>query len=400
MTTRDESSRLPTRIVLILALCGGFGPFAVDAYMPGMVDIANEFGVQASTAQLTLTGFLLALGLGQLVLGPLSDQVGRRRIMLIGLTGATLASILCAVAPTIWILITARILQGAFGAAGVVLSKAIVADLATGADMAKAFSLLMSVQSLAPIIAPIVGGILVPGFGWRSVFWFLSVLGLIMLTCVAVFVGESLPPQDRHTGGARRALGDMGALLRSPEYVAAVVMFTVSFGVLFSYISASPFILQRMLGFSQVEYSVVFTINSLAIFASNLVNARLVGRYAPLHVATRAALMLMLGVVWMLVAVLVLDLATWAVLVGFFSLTACVGLLFPNISALAVRAAGARRGAGSAVLGAAQMTMAAGVAPLAGLGDGRSALPMVALMAVFAMCMAVALPVLRRRSVG
>lgn len=395
--TRVSTDRgaLGSRVVFVLALCGGFGPFAIDAYMPGLVAIANQFDVPAPTAQLTLTGFVLALGLGQLVLGPLSDQTGRRRILLLGLGGATLASLLCALAPTIWLLILGRVLQGAFGAAGVVLSRAIVADLAAGVGVARAFSLLMSVQSIAPVVAPVVGALIVPAFGWRAAFWFLSGLGVVMVVLAAVVVPESLPPHQRLTGGVRRALGDMATLLRLPAYAAAVVLFMVGFGTLFAYIAASPFVLQRIMGFTQVQYSIVFTVNSVAIFAANLVNARLVARVRPLRLITVFGVGLVCVVAWLAVTVLVLDLAVWAVLAGFLGLTVCMGFLFPNTSALAIEASGGRRGVGSAMMGAAQMTTAAIVAPLTGIGDGRTAVPMVTIMACCAVCVVAALLVLR-----
>lgn len=395
----DQAKRpdgaLGAPILIVLALCGGFGPFAIDAYLPGLPAIAQDFGVPASQAQLTLTGFLLALGLSQLVLGPLSDQTGRRRVLLVGLAGAAVASALCAVAPSIWVLIVARILQGAFGGAGLVLSRAIVADLAEGIGVARAFSMLMSVQSLAPVIAPIMGGLLVPTLGWRSVFWFLALLGIGMLVAAWVIIPESLPAHERITGGVGKAVSDMVFLLRFRSYAAAVAMFIVSFGILFSYVSASPFVLQRIVGLSEEQFSIVFTMNSLAILGSNLTNARLVARMRPLAIATRATPAMAAVVVWLTLAVLVFDVAGWAVIIGFFCLTVCVGFLFPNLSAVALEASGSRRGAGSALMGASQMILAAAVAPLTGIGNGQSAVPMVLLMLVFITCQVVALLVLR-----
>lgn len=369
-------------LLLALAICGGFAPFAIDAYLPGLPAIADEFGVEASTAQLSLTGFLVAMGLSQLIIGPVSDQYGRRRLLLLGLAGAALASLACALAPSMWVLIVARVAQGAFGAAGILLSRAIVADLGSGIGVARAFSLLMSIQSLAPVVAPMAGGLLVPTLGWRSVFVFLALLSGTALLLAWRLVPESLPVEDRHPAGIGAALRSMGHLLTSRHYVAAVGLFIMTFCVMFAYIAGSPFVLQRINGFTDVQYSIAFAINSGTLLVTNLLNARIVQRVDVHRWVSIMSGVLAVAVLWLTLSVLVLDTAAWAVLIGFFLIVVSNGFLFPNIAAITLEASGGRNGSGSALMGAGQFTLAAIVAPLTGLGDGTTALPMVVVMLV------------------
>lgn len=373
---------IPLPILAVLALCTGFSPFAIDAYLPGLPAIAEEFQTSASLAQFTLTGFLLALGASQLIIGPLSDQLGRKKLLLGGLTGTILASIACALAPNIWVLIGARMAQGAFGAAGVVIARAIVADLGHGIGIAKAFALLMSIQSIAPVVAPLAGGLIVPQFGWRAVFWFLAVLGVGTLIGNALLIEETLPPEERRAAGLRSAGRDMASLLTSRSYLAPMLTITMSFAIMFAYISASPFVLQRIIGLSEGQYSIVFTINASMLLVASVIAARIVDRTGMTRLIFIFGTVTALAVMWLAFSVVVLDSAAWAILVGFFIVVTASGFTIPNAGALTAHAAGNRRGTGSAMMGATQYGVAAITSPLTGIGDGTSAVPMVIVMAV------------------
>lgn len=379
-----ESSRAPiaTHVIFVLAMLGGFGPFAIDTYLPGMPGIADEFGASATLTQFTLTGFMLSLGLCQLVIGPQSDQLGRRRLLLIGVGGSALASVLCALAPSIWILILGRVLQGALGAAGVVLSRAIIVDLGKGVGIAKAFATLMAVQTLAPVLAPIAGGIIVPTFGWRASFWFLAALSSVLFIATFSLIKESLPPAERTSGGAPNALRSMAGLLRSAVYVAPLAAFVSTFGVLFAYISASPFVLQRIGGLSEGQYSVVFTVNSLALLAGSVASGRIVGCFGPLRIALVAAVPFSGAVLFTSFAVFAWGAPAWAMIAGFFVIAGANGMLMPNLASIVMTSAGTSSGSGSALMGAAQFSLAAAIAPLTGLAGEASAVPMAALMLI------------------
>ena len=370
-------------MLVALALTGAIGPFATDTYLPALPLIVDEFGVTASVAQLTLTAFMIAMAAGQLVFGPLSDRLGRRGLLLLGSVGTLVAAIVCALAPSITVLLLGRIAQGFFGAAGIVLSKAIVVDVGRGAGVARAFATLMAIQSVAPVIAPLFGGVVVPFGGWRGVFWLLAALSAVTLLGVLVAVPESLRPADRRTGGIAQTLSDMGAVAGYGPFLARMSTFVFTFGVLFSYISASPFIYQDMVGLSPTAYAVAFTVNSLGILVSNLAGARLVGRFAPERILVTGVAGVATAVVYLVVVEALFPAGTLGLIpvtLGFILLTLSIGLVLPNAAALSMQATRGRSGSGSALLGAAQFSLAAIVSPLTGLAGPHSALPMLLVM--------------------
>lgn len=368
---------------MALALCGAIGPFATDTYLPALPLIVDQFDVSASVAQLTLTAFMVALALGQLIIGPLSDRMGRRRLLILGSVGTAVAAIVCALAPSIWVLVVGRVAQGFFGAAGVVLAKAVVVDVGRGAGVAKAFATLMAIQSVAPVIAPLVGGVIVPFGGWRAVFWVLAALSVVTTLGVVALVPESLRLDSRRSGGIRSTLADMRVVATYGPFVARVSTFVFTFGVLFSYISASPFIYQDMVGLSPTAFSVAFTINALGILVSNLAGARLVGKFAPEKLMLTGMVGMVTAIVVLVVVVVLSPAGTLGlapVTVGFIILTLSIGLILPNAAALSMQATLGRSGSGSALLGAAQFSLAALVSPLTGLAGPHSAVPMLVVM--------------------
>ena len=380
-------------MLVALALTGAIGPFATDTYLPALPLIVDEFEVSASTAQLTLTAFMVALAVGQLVIGPLSDRMGRRGLLIAGSVGTMVAAVACALAPSIWVLVLARVAQGFFGAAGIVLSKAIVVDVGRGPGVAKAFATLMAIQSVAPVIAPLFGGAVVPFGGWRGVFWLLAILSAITLVGVIAGVPESLREEDRRAGGLRSTLSDMRAVASHGPFIARVSAFVFTFGVLFAYISASPFIYQDMVGLSPSAYAVAFTVNALGILVSNLAGARLVGRFAPEKILLTGMTGMVAAIVYLVVVVALSPAGTLGlvpVTVGFILLTLSIGLILPNAAALSMQATRGRSGSGSALLGAAQFSLAALVSPLTGLAGPNSAVPMLTVMGTSAAIVLVA----------
>ncbi len=380
--TPTPTASVPATMLLALALTGAIGPFATDTYLPALPLIVEEFEITASTAQLTLTAFMVSLAVGQLLIGPLSDRVGRRTLLILGSVGTAIAAVVCALAPSIWILVLGRVAQGFAGAAGIVLSKAVVVDVGRGAGVAKAFATLMAIQSVAPVIAPLIGGAVVPFGGWRSVFWLLAGLSAITVVGVLVAVPESLPAASRRTGSVLSTVSDMRGVATHGPFIARVSVFVFTFGVLFAYISASPFIYQDMVGLSPTAYSVAFTVNALGILVSNLAGARLIGRFAPEKIMRTGVVGMVTAIVHLVVVALspagTLGLAP--VTVGFVLLTLSVGLVLPNAAALSMQATRGRSGSGSALLGAAQFGLAAVVSPLTGLAGPHSAIPLLVVM--------------------
>jgi MFS transporter, DHA1 family, multidrug resistance protein len=280
------------------------------------------------------------------------------------------ASVLAALAPTIAVLVMARLLQGASAAAGMVVGRAIVADLETGRAAARAFSLMMIVSGVAPVVAPLLGSALVGAIGWRGVLLVLAVLAVAMLAGSAVIVHESLPPQKRvsaRRGGFR--------LLGRRAYLSATGTLVFSFAVLMAYISASPFLYQTVIGVGAVPYGLLFALNALGLVASSALSSRLLRRGEPHRIVA-------VGVTWLFVASLtLLALAlsplgpVWLTVPLFFA-AASLGFILGPATALALDAVPHAAGAGSAVVGAAQFGLAALIAPIVGIAGPHTAVPM------------------------
>jgi len=391
-----SAGALPVLAVLVLALLSAIAPLATDMYLPGFPVMADELSTDAASIQLTLTTFMAGLAVGQLVIGPLSDRWGRRRPLLIGAAVCVIASALCAVAPNVGALIAFRFLQGFAGAAGVVLGRAIVADTVRGAAAARIFSVLMTIGGIAPVVAPLLGGVLLGPVGWRGVFVVLTVLALAMLAGSFFVLRETLPPSARQAGGLTSTLHGARIVLSNRRFLGYTLAFIFSFGTLFGYISASPFVLQTVFGLSSGWYSVAFAANAAGLTLGSLTNARIVGRFG-----ARRLLMVGLGslTVWSFVlAVLALTggLQVWSVLVLLWLTVTSLGLVMGNATSLAIAQTPSAAGTGSAVIGAGQFALAAVVSPLVGLGGEGTAVPMAIVMVVSAVISVLAFAALTR----
>lgn len=387
-------------MLLTLALLSATAPLAIDMYLPGLPQIGADLDTSASMTQLTLTTFMIGLAAGQLVIGPLSDSIGRRPILLVGTTVLIVAGLACVLSPSIEVLIAARFLQGVSGGAGVVVARAVIADRSRGDQAAKLFSLMMVIGGIAPVIAPLLGGVLLGPIGWRGIFIVLSALALVMLAGVWRFVPETLTPENRHATTIAAVRGNIGAVLRNRRYLGYAVAFSLSFGAMFAYISASPFIIQDMYGFSPTMFSVFFTVNAIGLACGNLVNTRLIGRFHPRQILVPGlAAMLLIGVAMTVVALAGFEQA-WPILALMFCLTTSVGFIYGNATALALGQVRHVAGSGSAVLGALQFTVGAVVSPLAGLGGATSLLPMAVTVLVVAAGANIVMHALTRESPG
>ena len=384
-TTRPAprgSTTISVPLLLILAACSGFPPFAIDTYLPGFPQIADDLDTTAAQVQLTLTAFLLATAVGQIVWGTLSDQMGRRPILLVGIAVGVVASLTCALTESIWVLLAARALQGVGTGAVMVVARAVVADLSTGATAARAFSTLAAVQSVAPIAAPVMGGLLIGPFGWRAAFWMLFAMTVAMSVAIFTMIPETLPAERRHGGGLRRILTDGGHVLTDRGYIGAVVTVAASFATMFAYISGSPFVIQTIMGLSEYAYSAIFASTAAALVTMIMVNRRLVLRVAPERLIVVGALGQAAGVAVLVVCVAFLDLPLVGMMLGFFLVQGSQGFLTGNCNAIGLLRAKPRTGTGSAIMGGTQFGVAALVAPLVGIAGEHSAVPMVTLMSI------------------
>ena len=313
--------RLNGGTLAAFALLAAGGPFAIDMYLPAFPAIAADLNTTPSLVQLTLSTFMVGMALGQLFVGAISDTRGRHRLLVIGAVVSVAASASCALTTHINLLIAARFILGLGSGACVVLARACVSDLAHGRSAARAFSIMMTIQGLAPVIAPILGGLLAEPIGWRGLFWVLTGLAALQLTVAVLVVRETLPAESRTSGGLKAFFGNLVAVLRNRRFVGYLLAFSFGFGGLFAYISASPFIIQGQLGLPPVVYSVVFALNSLGIVVGSTINARLVKRVEP-HVLLRNAtyVLAVAGV-----ALLVVPRSEWFVLPLLFIVASSLG---------------------------------------------------------------------------
>lgn len=357
-----------------LALLAAGGPLGTDMYLPSLPEITRTFNTIDANTQLTLSAYMIGMGLGQLIFGPLSDSLGRKKLLVTGMFLGIFASLACAVAPSIAVLIGGRLVQGIAGGMGVVLARAIISDRVHGSAAARAFSMLMLIIGVAPVIAPLIGGAIEQVSQWRTVFWTLVAIAFVQ-SVVALNMPETLPKQKRSEHGPMRTYRNMGSLLRMLPFLGYTVAFGVGFGVMFSFISGSSLMLQEQLGLSPLHYSWVFAANATAIIVGNVVNIRLVGRFGPARMqAIGVGMMLGASVLFLLVALVLPKDAPWAVavvLVCTLVATSGNGLNMANTTALAQQLAVGRAGAGSAVLGASQFAVAGIVSPLAAMGNNH-----------------------------
>ena len=367
MENRKYNSR---RFVLVFAaLLSAFGPFMTDLYLPAFPELMEYFGTTTSLIQLSLTFGVIGLAAGQLVIGPLSDKYGRRRPLILSLTVFVVSTLICLLCRDVITFICFRLLQGIAAAGGVVISRSIAVDLYEGKEFTRFFAMLSAVQGLAPIVAPIAGGLLLGITDWRGIFAVLLLIGVAILAAAFRF-RESLPEERRQTGSVLATFANFRSVLGNKHFVCYMLIQSFAMGVLFAYISSSPFIFQTEYGLTPVMYSVCFAFNGLAIMTGNLIVPRFGSEERALGI----------GACCLLIASLVLAVCLmggWSVVaieIGFLVLLFCVGMVLPTSTSLALALERKNSGNASAMLGFFQFTFAGLVAPLVGTsrsGRGR-----------------------------
>lgn len=380
-TPSSKKVLIPPLILGVLALVSAVEPLSINMYLSGLPQLGRDLDLSQAGAQLTLTFFLAGMAIGQLVTGPLSDARGRRGIFLTGVFLLVVATAASALATHAWVLFAARFIMGLAGGTAVVLARAVAGDLAKGPELARVFSLLMLIGGAAPVIGPIVGGLVVDSVGWRGVFWLLVVLNLITALAVLRWIPETMPVEKRTSGGLQPLFTAMGGLLKDRAYVGFTLGFIFSFSTMFAYVSASPFILQEHYGFTPVQFALIFAVNTTGMFIVALTNAKIVKKVGPLRLAKVGNTVLLAATVFLLAAALA-DANRWFILVGLFVVVASMGINFANNSALAISRAGAVTGSASAFMGSGQFIMAGVLSPLVGVAAAAGMSQPVAMTAV------------------
>lgn len=362
------------RIVLLSGLFIALAPLATDFYLPVFPQIATTFGASDATTTLAMTAVLVGLAVGQLIAGPLSDQRGRKPVLIVGLILFAVTTVWSGLAPTIEWFVVARLVSGLGTAAAFVVARAMVADALPPLERARGFALLGSITGITPAVAPIIGGVLALVMGWREIFLVLAGISLVMLVVAIVKTPETMPTDNRQQSGVGHAVRDLGTLLRCRPFMAYVLMLAGSGGMLFAYISSSPFVLEGTYHLTPTAFSLVFAVNSVGIFAMSFVTRALVPRIGADRSLWLGQAQALLGSTITMVGLIAGVL--WIVLPGLFIAISSLSPQFANATALGINSSPVRAGSASALLGIAGFLVGGLLAPVSGLGGAAMGITM------------------------
>ncbi len=358
---KQQNSKL--YLLIVMGLLSAFGPFVTDFYLPALPTITGYFNTSVSMVQLSLTAGMLGLGAGQLLIGPLSDKYGRRPLILLSLVVYSISTVACIYSSSIEIFVVYRLIQGFAGSGGVVISKSVAADLYKDRELTKFFSLLMVVNGLGPIAAPVFGGFLINFTTWQGIFWALFILGIILLLLNLGFK-ESHPVEKRVDGNVLDSFKNFIPILKNSRFMFYVLAQTFAMGFLFSYISASPFIFQEHYHLSPLMFSMCFAFNAFGTMVGSWLvslfsekNALLAGGFGLVILGALLSFTLISGG-----NIIVLE------AVFFFQMVA-LGMILPTTASLGLNLERDNSGSASAILGFLPFLSGSVVSPLVGLGN-------------------------------
>lgn len=397
------STRRRILYVVLLGALTALGPFTIDLYLPAFPVLEKDFDTTAAAIQLTLTGTMIGFALGQLVVGPLSDKIGRR-VPLIAVTALhVLASVGAALAPDLLLLSIARVLMGVGAAAGGVVAMAIVRDLFGGRRLVVMLSRLSLVSGVAPVVAPLIGSWMLTFVPWQGLFWFLAAYGVIMLLSTMLFIPETLPAARRHDKGGATVLQRYRSVFSDRVFIGVLIIGGMTFSGLFSYLSASPFLFQQTHGLDAQQYGLLFAVNSLGVVVGVQVAARLAARFGPQWVMAYSTGVLLVAAV----AIVVTDqmgLGLWGTVVPLFVFMTACGFTFPNVQVLALDRHGKAAGTAASVIGATNFGVAGLISPVVGWVSKDAGITATTMAAVMVGCAVIGVLALwlivRPRSVG
>lgn len=372
------------RAALVLGLLSAVGPFAIDMYLPAMPAIADDLAVQAAQVQWTLTAYFIAFGLAQMVYGPFADQLGRKRPLLIGLGVFLVGSVGCAMSDNIGALIGWRIVQGLGGAVLMVVPRAIIRDLHTGAAATRLMAMVMLVISVSPMIAPLAGSGLIAIGDWRLIFWVICVAGLASLAITIFVLPETLATTDRVPVNLRNMLQGSGVLLRDPVFMGLTFVGGFGFASFMVFIASAAFVYTAQYGLTPTAFSIAFAINAIGFFGASQAAGPLGERLGMLPVMRWAVIGFAISTLTLLGVVQFGFDDLWVVVAGLFLANACLGLIIPTTMVIALDGHGRIAGLASSLGGTMQMLAGGLMVAVTGPFFNGTALPMVAAIALCA----------------
>ncbi|MEZ5087888.1 MAG: multidrug effflux MFS transporter [Tessaracoccus sp.] len=374
MTTNPKPPVGPVLGTLLMLLTV-FGPISMDLYLPVLPALTDELGAATSAAQLTVTACLIGLAVGQVIAGPLSDRFGRRRPLLIGIVAYIVFSALCALSPTIELLILARLVQGLAGAVGIVIAQAAGRDVYEGGALIRYYGRLTVLGGLAAIVGPVIGGQLARFTDWRGLFMFLAIVGVLLLVAVLFIFGETLPVEERTSGGLHQTRVDFGTLLKDRLFVGSVLIQGFVNAALFAYLAGATYILQGIYGLSPQGYSLAFGLNSAGYMVFGYLAGVGAEKWSERGTLVIGQIMCAAGGLGLLATGL-WDLSLSVVIVSLFILASGVAVTSPPTTSLALANYPKLAGTASSVLGCARFGFGGIAAPLVGLGGAYTVLPL------------------------
>lgn len=341
-----------------------FGPFVTDFYLPALPSLTTFFNTTASKVQMTLTASLVGLSLGQILIGPISDKVGRKTPLLVSLGMFIVSTIACVFAPNVEVFLLLRLIQGVAGAGGIVLSKSISTDMFHGRALTNFMALLGAINGVAPVAAPVCGGLMLSFSNWQGIFILLMFIG-IMLTIMSMALPETLTPKRRQTGSLIHSYLNLFRVLTNGRYLLCLLASATTMGVLFGYISSSAFILQLNYGLSPMAYGLCFAVNAFSIGIGSAISTRLKNENVCLLTGGISIFIMALFTSFALIS----QASIWVVEVAFVALLFAFGIIQPSVTSLALDCERKNAGAASAILGASGFLLGGIVSPIVGSGN-------------------------------
>ena len=373
MTVRQNSS---LSIVFILGLLAMLMPLSIDMYLPALPVIAAQFSVPAGSAQMTLSTYILGFALGQLLYGPMADSIGRKPVILGGTLIFAAAAVACALAQSIEQLITMRFFHGLAAAAASVVINALMRDIYPKEEFSRMMSFVMLVTTIAPLLAPMIGGAVLVWMSWHAIFWILAIAALLASLMIFFFIKETLPVERRQKFRVRTTLGNFATLFRHKRVLSYMLASGFSFAGMFSFLSAGPFVYIEINHVSPQDFGYYFALNIVFLFIMTIINGRFVRRVGAVNMFRAGLCIQFVMALWMVVCA-ALDVGFWALVVGVAAFVGCVSLVASNAMAVILDEFPHMAGTASSLAGTFRFGIGAIVGALLSLATFNSAWPMI-----------------------